>query len=158
MDMKTLYGMNCCLSSGLLTATGAETVHDTTVTIDYVLDGVIASKTAITDGVTPTTDYVSGSSITLTANKSRVVVWGLISGGTVKVIAGDIVDWDGTAYNNAPPTPDVPDTFVPFAVQLLKGGSTVSGTWTFGTSNWNATGITSSIQNVMVLKARPRTA
>jgi hypothetical protein len=158
MDNKTLYGMNCCLSSGLLTATGAETVHDTTVTIDYVLNGVIASKTAITDGATPTTDYVTGSGITLTASKARVVVWGLIDGGTVKVIAGDIVDWDGVAFKVAPPFPDIPDTFVPFATQLIKGASDVSGTWDFGVDNWSATGITSSIKNVMVLPSRPRTA
>lgn len=158
MQDTTIYGSNACLSSGLLTATGAETVYDTTVTIDYVLDGVIASKTAVTDGTTPTTDYVSGDAITLTASKARVVVWGLISGGTVKVIAGDIVDWDGTAFNVAPPMPTIPDTFVPFATQLIKGASTVSGTWTFGSSNWNATGITSSIKNVAWMPSRPRTA
>jgi len=157
MEKNALYGQNCCLSSGLLTATGAETVYDTTVTIDYVLDGVIASKTAITDGVTPTTDYVTGNAITLTASKARIVVWGLISGGTVKVIAGDIVDWDGVAFNVPPPMPTVPDTFVPFATQMLKASS-AAGTITFGSSNWNATGFTNSIKNVAWLPARTRTA
>lgn len=158
MDNNALYGRNCCLSTGLLTATGAETVYDTTATINYVLDGVIAQLTAVTDGVTPTTDYVTGDAITLTASHARVVVWGLISGGTVKAIAGDIVDWDGTSFSVPPPFPAIPETFVPFATQLIKGASTVSGTWTFGSSNWNATGITSSIKNVAWLPARPRTA
>ncbi len=157
MESSALYGSNCCLSSGLLTATGGETVYDTTVTIDYVLDGVIASKTAVTDGTTPTTDYVTGSAITLTASQARMVVWGLISGGTVKVIAGDVVSWDGTAFSVPPPFPAIPDGFVPFATQLLKAAST-AGTITFGSSNWNATGFTNSIKNVAWLPARPRTA
>lgn len=155
MENSNLRGANFCTTSGLLTATGGETVYDTTVTINYVLDGKIATKTAVTDGVTPTTGYVSGSAITLTANKARVVVWGLISGGTVKVIEGDIVDWNGTAFVVPPPFPNIPDTFVPFAYQILKAGST-AGTITFGSSNWNATGFTNAIVNVAVLPARPQ--
>lgn len=157
MDQLANRGLNFCTTSGLLTATGAETVHDTTVTINYVLNGKIATKTAITDGTTPTTDYVTGNAITLTANKARTVVWGLISGGTVKVIAGPIVDWDGTAFVQPPNFPAIPDTFVPFAYQILKAGST-AGTITFGSSNWNATGFTNAIVNVAVLPDRPQTS
>lgn len=157
-EKSNIFGQNFCTTSGLLTATGAETVYDTTVTINYVLGGKIATKTAITDGATPTTDYVTGSAITLTASKSRTVVWGLISGGTVKVIAGPIVDWNGTSYNVPPSFPGIPDDFVPFAYQIIKGASTVSGTWTFGSSNWSATGITSAIVNVAVLPSRPQTS
>ena len=38
--------------------------------------------------------------------------------------------------------PDIPATEVPFAYHTPKAGTTVSGTWTFGSSNWNATGMT----------------
>lgn len=158
MKPNQLNGGNCCTSPGLLTATGAETVYDTTVTINYVLNGVFAQKTAVTDGVTPTTDAISGSAITLTANKARMVVWCLISGGTVKALAGPIVDWDGVAFKQAPQFPDIPDAYVPFAYQLLKGGATLSGTWTFGSSNWNATGLTSAIKNLAFMPSRPQTA
>lgn len=157
MDKTTLYGMSLCLSTGLLTATGGVTTHDTTVTINYVIDGVIRQKTAITTGATPTTDAVSGSSITLTASKARLAVWCLDSSGTVKVVAGDIVDWDGVAFNVPPPVPPIPETLVPFATQMLKASS-AAGTITFGSSNWNATGFTNSIENVCVLRARPRTS
>lgn len=155
-EKNDLFGQNFCTTSGLLTATGAETVYDTTVTINYVIDGKIDTRTAVTDGVTPTTDHVTGAAITLTANKSRCVVWGLIAGDTVKCIAGPIVDWNGSAYNVPPSFPAIPDAFVPFAYQIIKGASTVSGTWTFGTSNWNATGVTSAIVNVAVLPSRPQ--
>jgi len=157
MEKTEFRGQNFCTTSGLLTATGAETVYDTTATINYVLNGKIATKTAITDGVTPTTDYVSGSAITLTASQGRCVVWGLISGGTVKVLAGDVVDWDGTAFKVPPPFPDVPDDFVPFAYQILKASSSASAI-TFGSSNWNATGFTNAIVNVAVLPSRPQTS
>lgn len=157
MATPNLNGANFCTTSGLLTATGAETVHDTTVTINYVLNGKIATKTAITDGATPTTDYVTGNAITLTASQGRTVVWGLISGGTVKCIAGDVVDWDGTAFAVPPPFPAIPDAFVPFAYQILKASSS-AGTITFGTSNWNATGFTNAIVNVAVLPDRPQTS
>lgn len=151
-------GLNFATSSGALTATGAETVHDTTVTITYCINGVAYTKTAITDGTTPTTDHNDGAAITLTANKARVVVWALNSSGAVKCMAGPIVDWDGTAFSVPPAFPPIPDDVTPFATQMLKGGSALSGTWTFGSSNWNATGLTSSINNVLVLPARPRTS
>lgn len=155
MEKNMLRGQNFCTTSGLLTATGGVTTYDTTATINYVLNGKIATKTAVTTGTTPTTGGVSGAAITLTANKARCVVWCLISGGTVKVLEGDIVDWDGTAFSVPPPFPDVPDTYVPFAYQILKAGST-AGTITFGTSNWNATGFTNAIVNVAVLPNRPQ--
>ena len=157
METNALAGQNFCTTPGLLTATGAETVYDTTVVINYVLGGVIRQKAAVTDGATPTTDGVSGAAITLTASKARMVVWCLDSTGTVKVVAGTIVDWDGTAFQTPPPMPDIPDTLVPFATQMLKASS-AAGTLTFGTSNWNATGFTNSIQNVAVLPSRPRTS
>ena len=155
MENFKLRGSNFCTSSGLLTATGAETVYDTTVTITYCINGKAATKTAVTDGVTPTTDFATGSAITLTASKSRCVVWGLIDGGGVRVLAGPIVDWDGTAYKIPPDFPAIPDTFTPFAYQVLKASS-AAGTLTFGSSNWNANGFTNSITNVLVLPDRPQ--
>ncbi len=153
---EPLRGLNFCTTTGLLTATGAETVYDTTAAIQYVLGGKIASKAAVTDGTTPTTGGVSAAAITLTANYGRVVVWCLVSGGTVKVIEGDVEALDAAGdFIDYPSFPDIPDTYVPFAYQVIKGASTVSGTWTFGSSNWNATGITSTIVNVAALPDRP---
>lgn len=158
MDAQPISSGNRCTTSGLLTATGAETVHDTTVTIAYSINGKAYTKTAITDGATPTTDAVSGDAITLTASKARVVVWCLDAAGAVKVVAGPIVDWDGVAFVKAPLFPaTIPDTYCPFAYQLLKASS-AAGTITFGSSNWNATGFTNSIQNVHMLPARPVTS
>lgn len=149
-------GLNFCTTSGLLTATGAETVYDTTVTIVYSINGKLSTKTAVTDGVTPTSDVLQGKEFsTLTANQACIMLWGLVSGGTVRCIQGPVVDWDGTNANPMPQFPSFPDTFVPFAYQFLKAGST-AGTITFGSSNWNATGFTSTIVNVAVLPEHPQ--
>ena len=163
MNLEFTGGGNIATTSGLLTGTGAETVYDTTATINFVIDGLVYQKTAVTDGVTPTTDIAKGGAITLTANKSRAVLWLMNAAGTVAVTAGDIVDWSGgtTAPEfgygaNGPNIPAVPEGYAAFAVSLIKAGSTTSGTWTFGSSNWNAAGINAKHRNIALgLPSRP---
>lgn len=156
MQAKHAFGLNMCTTSGLLTATGAETVYDTTVTICYSVDGKAKTKTAVTDGTTPTTDGVTGSTFnTLTANKGCIFVWCLDASGTVKVVQGPIADMAGGSFVTRPQFPDIPDTLTAFAYMVAKAGST-AGTIAFGTSNWNATGFTNAIVNVFVLPDRPQ--
>ncbi len=157
-----------CYTSGLLTATGAVTTHDTTVTIVYALDGKLKTKTAITTGATPTTDIVTGAafpilvggaSVANTPGQGAIVVWMLQwSDGAVKCAQGPIeaLDMQGN-FVNAPQFPSVPAGMVPFAYQVLKAGATASATAIrFGTANWNATGFTNAIQNVSFLPSRPQ--
>lgn len=161
-------GGNFAVSSGLLTATGGETVYDTTATITFCIDGKLYSKTAVTDGATPTTDYgdsvaFSDSTKTLTGTASgggqgTVVVWALTSGGTVKCLMGSRETLDSAgAFARPPQFPNIPDDVTPFAYQVLKHygqGSTV----TFGTSNWNTSGFSNAIVNVMELPSRPQSS
>lgn len=166
LDMR---GGNYCTTSGLLTATGAVTTYDTTVTINYCINGKLATKTAITTGTTPTTDYVTGltfpalvggASVAGAYGNGCAVVWGLISGGTVKCIMGapQALDVAGR-FIIAPQFPTIPEDFVPFAYQILKAGATASATAiVFGTANWNATGFTNVIVNVTELPKRPQIA
>jgi hypothetical protein len=155
METNALLGQNFCTTSGLLTATGGVTTYDTTVAITYALGGKAKVKATVAGGATPTTDGVSGAAITMVASQGRCVVWCLDTAGVVKCVAGAVVPWDGTAFLIPPPFPDIPDTLVPFAYQILKTSS-AAGTITFGTSNWNATGFTNVIQNVLVLPSRPQ--
>ena len=167
MESLMYAGANFCTTSGLLTATGAETVYDTTVTINYVVNGKIATKTAITDGATVTTDYntgaafpalVGGASVSGAYGQGAIVVWGLIAGGTVKCVQGAASALDaGGSFVLAPQFPAVPDTMTPFAYQVLKAGATASASAIiFGTANWNATGFTNAIVNVAVLPDGPQ--
>ena len=162
-----LRGAAFCTTSGLLTAAGAETVYDTTVTINYVIDGKISTKTAVTDGATPTTDYVTGAafpilvggaSVANTPGQGAIVVWGLVAGGTVRCMQGPIeaLDMQGN-FVRAPQFPHVPKEVAVFAYQVLKAGATASATAIrFGTANWNATGFTNAIVNCAYLPSRPQ--
>jgi hypothetical protein len=122
--------------------TGAATTY-TITNVPFVLNGLAYFKATASGAATPTTDGNSGAAITLTANKARAVVWAVNAAGTVSVYAGPIVDYtDTTASSTACPLPVLPGTVCPVAVMVIMGGSTLSGTWTLGSSNWNATGLT----------------
>lgn len=153
---NALRGLTANLSTGLLTATGAETVHDTTQTMNYAINGVLYRKTAITDGATPTTDYKTAVAfVALAADKACVFVWGLNSSGAVKVVQGDVVSVDGDTDRPLvrPAIPDIPDDICPIAYQVVQTNG-ASSSWTFGTSNWNATGVTDAIVDVSTLPRR----
>ena len=158
MNHNELRGVNLAFSSGLLTAAGAETVHDTTVTITYSINGVIYSKTAISDGATPTSDANTGAAfLPLAADQACAFVWMLDASGNVAVAQGPIVDVDGDTdrplYGCQFPEVDE-DTYCAFAYQIVQTAGT-SSAWTFGTSDWNATGVTDIIKNVSRLPKRP---
>lgn len=162
MLTQELRGNTFATSSGVLTATGAETVHDTTVTITFCINGKAYTKTAITDGATPTTDHNTGAAFTaipIGGGYGYALVWALNASGTMKLMQGALSAWDGTSFDPPPAFPTIPDDVCPIAYQLIKGGSTVAAAWLPGTGNWNATGITSDVpDNVLVLPSRPQTS
>lgn len=123
----------------------------------YALNGDAYAKGAVAGGTTPTTDGNTGAAITLTANKARAIVWAVNAAGTVLVYAGSIVDWvDTSANSTACPLPNLPGNVAPFAAHTVQAGSTTSGTWTFGSSNWNATGIAAiTVRNLCQLRNTP---
>lgn len=167
LNALTLRGGVFCTTSGLLTATGAATVHNTTVAINYVIDGKIRTKAAITNGATPTTDVntgvafpalVGGGSVANTPGNGTVVVWGLNAAGAVQCAMGKHQKLDmNENFVTAPDFPAIPDDFCPFAYQILKAGATASAAGlVFGSANWNATGYTNVIVNVAYLPSRPQ--
>lgn len=152
-----LKGGNFCTTAGALTATGTVTTHDTTVSIQYAINGKAYICTAITTGATPTTDYNTGATFTqLGALQGTVVVWALNAAGAVKCMMGSIetLNADSTFFKR-PTFPAVPNNVTPFAYQVLKVDSTGSAI-AFGTSNWDATGFTNAVVDVHVLPNRPQ--
>lgn len=159
-------GITAAHSNSLLTATGAETLHDTTVRLDFSIGGKMYSKSGTNaDQATPTTDY--GDSVlfsdtskkltgTSTTGQGTVVVWGYLYDGTVKCMMGsrESLDSAGT-FAKAPSFPAIPSNVCPFAYQVLKHYGQAS-TVTFGTSNWNTSGFTNAIVNVFTLPDRPQ--
>lgn len=156
MQAQNLRGATLATTSAGLSAAGAETVYDTANALHYAIRGKLYSKAAVTDGVTPTADINGNALKQLTANQGCVLVWLINAAGIIGVLQSAVVGLDGAG--NFTEVPDWPyydeDTWCPFAYQVLKAGST-AGTITIGSSNWNATGFTNTIQNVMTLPVRP---
>jgi len=147
-----------CVKAGLTGISGAATTFSTgATTLQYAVLGKAATKATVTAGASPTTDAVTGNAITLVPNKGMVVVWCLDLPGNVKVVAGPAADLDSAGnFKVYPQFPGVPDTLCPFAYHVIKAGSTTVGTWTFGSSNWNATGLSHTVVDVLVQPARPQ--
>lgn len=158
MDNLASASQSFCGNSGLLVIdAGAVKTISTTATINFCLKGKMFQKATITNGAVPATDGATGLAYTaLAASEGNVYVYSLDSSGVVKVVEGkkQALDVAGN-FVLAPQFGPITDTLVPFAYQVIKNGSTGSA-WTFGTSNWNATGITSSIKNLGTLPDRPQ--
>ncbi len=157
LNLQQAIGGNLAIGSAALTGlSGAATTYSTSA-FSSVIRGVQRAKALVSGGATPTTDAVTGAAMTLVANQAAVFVWGVNAAGTVQVIKGATVAWtDTTAGSTEVKLPALPDTFCPFAYVVIKAGSTTSGTWTFGSSNWNATGIV--IDTVVNLFSLPDSA
>ncbi len=145
-------------TSGLTGISGGATTYSTgSAGFNYSINGKAYTKAQVSGGSTPTTDGNTGSTITLLANQGNVVLWGVNSSGTVSVYAGTIQALDSAGnFIHAPDFPSLSDSVAPFAYTVHKAGSTLSGTFTFGTSNWNTTGMTHVAVSIMEIPTRPQ--
>lgn len=145
-----------CFSKVGLTA-GTTTTYTTTVATDFVINGVFGTQFATkSNQATPTTDTNTGTTFTaLAANEGAVYVVGTVAAGTVVVAGSKSQALDAAGdFKVAPQFPPIPETMCPIGYILIRNGSTGSA-WTFGSSNWTATGITAATASVSVLPNRP---
>lgn len=144
-----------------VTSTGASTFTATPVgtaaAIGYCINGKAYTKATISGGTTPTTDAITGAThVSLAANQGCVFVLGLDAAGAIKAVQGTVQALDsGGNFIARSEFPLVPDTIAAFCYIVCKNGSTGSA-WAFGTSNWNATGMTATPVSVMMLPSRPQ--
>ena len=160
MRINQAVGLDMVFGVAGLTAAGADTNYDTANAFAYSINGKIYSKSSVSSGTTPTTDYNGDSYTALAADQAACFLWMVNASGTVGIAQGPVVDIDGTTDDfkddgGRPEFPPVPDGWVPFAYQLVQTAGT-SSAWTFGTSNWNATGVTDAIVDISVLPDRPQ--
>lgn len=164
--MQRLFAAFICLvKAGLTGLSGAATTFSTGVAITYAIAGKAFSKAAITGGVTPVVDVVTAAAITLKAGFGTVVVWALDAASNVVCVQGstEVLDASGNFRFAAPQFPSLPDTLTAFAYSVHKAGASNSavplvGTFTFGVSNWNTTGMTHTVTDVITLPSRPQSA
>jgi hypothetical protein len=158
MDRLASVPLTLCLSKVTLAAGTTTTISNTGTTV-FAIKGKAYSKSAMTNAATPTTDALTGSAFTaLSASQGTVVVIGLDKDSNVKACQGPIVALDAAnAFVQAPSFPLIPDTMCPIGYIVLKAGSTLSGTFTFGSSNLSGvTGMTYTFVDVIGLPDRPQ--
>lgn len=147
-----------CLSKAGLTA-GTTTTYTTANATNYSILGKMYTVAAQTNTATPTTDAVTGAAFTAQAiNTGCVYVFGFNAAGSLVVAQGATETIDsGLLFERPPAMPSIPADFCPFAYAVIKVAST-GAAWTFGSSNWTATGVTDVYQDVNTLPDRPQIA
>lgn len=157
MDVLAASPVTLCMSKATLAAGTTSTVSTTGTTV-YSIRGRAYSKSAITNGATPTTDAAKGSAFRpIIANQGTVIIWGLDSSGNQKACQGSIEALDASgAFIRAPELPVLPNTMCPVGAIILKGGSTLVSTFTFGTNNLSGvTGMTYTFIDLIGMPDRP---
>lgn len=176
MDILMGAALNQILTKAALAADGGSvTTYSTTGTMTFEIKGKEYTKAAVTNGATPTTDIVTGlpfvklvggNSVANTPGQGCVFLWMINAAGTIAVAQKTIspgypqgypLDMQGNFAQpfGKPVWPDIPEGYVPFAVMTVKAGATAATSWVFGTNNWNATGVTVTVQDIGTLPDRP---
>lgn len=158
MDSLSQIPLTLNFTKAGLTA-GTTSTITTTATLQYMNKGKSYSKTAITNGATPTTDAQTGVAFPpLSANQGTVVLLGLDTSGNLVASQGQIqaLDVNGS-FILSPNFGELKDTHTPFGYIVLQAGATLSGTWTFGVNNLSSvTGMTYTFVDIGALPPRPQ--
>ncbi|MDE1943466.1 MAG: hypothetical protein KGI47_10055 [Betaproteobacteria bacterium] len=158
MDRISQAPLSACFSKPGLTA-GTTTTYTTAAATVYSIRGKMYSEAAQTNAATPTTDADTGAAFNaLSANQGCVFLFMYNASGTLGVTQSGIQGLDVAGnFIVAPNFPAIPEGYTPFGYLVAKAGSTLSGTWTFGTNNLSGvTGMTYAFQDIATLPDRPQ--
>jgi hypothetical protein len=150
-------GLTACFAKAVLAdSAGANTNYSTTTAFNYALQGAAQLKAIISATTVPTTDGNTGAAfVALQPSRRCTFVFGVNAAGTVTVYQGGITTVDAS---NLPVTmgqlPQIPATVCPFGMITYQTTS-ASSAWTFGSSNFNATGVTRLATNLSTYPSRP---
>jgi len=130
---------------------GTTSTYTTTAASETSINGKWSTALGVqTNTATPTTDAATSAAfVAQTDNTACVYVFGVTAAGAIAVCQGAIVPTEtgvttvAGALKNNPPFPSLPDNFCPIGYLIVRTAPSASD-FTFGTSNWDATGVTSS--------------
>lgn len=130
---------------------GTTSTYTTTAATETSIDGKRSTDLAVqTNTATPTTDARTGVAfVAQTDNTVAVYVFGVTAAGAIAVCQGPIIPTEvgvtttAGALLNRPQFPALPDNFCPIGYLMVRPAPSASD-WTFGASNWTATGVTAS--------------
>jgi hypothetical protein len=146
-------------------AAGTTSTYSTTNITKCCIGGKWATDLAAqTNTASPTTDINTGVAFNaIGVNQGSVFLWGVNAAGAVKVCQGQVVNTQpgvtttAGAFNEAPSFPVPPDDFCPIGYTVVRVAPSGSS-WTFGSSNWTATGVTTAFVDVISVPDRPQIA
>ena len=139
---------------------GTTTTYTTTGIVTGAIGGLFATPLAAqTNTATPTTQGDGSAFVALAASQVTVFTFCITAAGAIAVFQGAVEDLDeGDAVIIAPQFASIDEkTYLPFGYGVIVAASTASA-WTFGASNWTATGITDTFTDVMTMPRRPVSA
>lgn len=175
MENLQQYPQTLCVSKATLALSGAVATFTTTGATLYSIKGKMYSTAAAAGAATGTTDANTGTTFvpipagTAASGSNPGTAYGSVfvfcykgdatAAAAIKIVQGPIVPVDPVAgtFAVAPQFPVIPDGYCPFGYALIKG-STTSAAFAFGTSLWNAAGITVTAVDIMTLPERPQTS
>lgn len=143
------------LSFALAGLTGAATTHSHAANMPFAIGGVWGTSPSgtttptVNSGVTDldalTPRLPAGSALTvaipLTGFSAALIVWTVNAAGTKRIRSrGFFASPSGAPLQLH--MPEIPADELPVAYHTLRVGTTLAAPWTYGTSNWNATGVT----------------
>jgi hypothetical protein len=162
MNLNQSNALTLSLANAGLSA-GTTSTYSSAATTECIINGKWGTTLAAqTNTASPTTDANTGAAfVALTDNQISVFVWGVTADGAIAVCQGSVQDTatgvtttPGTVHT-APQFPTLPADFCPLAYTLIQTAPSAA-TWTFGSGEWAATGITDTWVNVAVLPDRPQ--
>lgn len=155
-----LFGGNIQLGKPGLAA-GTTTTYTIGAAFNYAIAGQAYNKGTASNAASPTTDAVTGAAFrALLPDQACVFVFCVNAAGTVSVAQGPIVTLSAvTGGLSAVHFPSLPDGLTAFGYLYAQAGTTLSGSWTFGSSNLSGvTGMTYTFRDLVLLPAQPITA
>lgn len=146
-------------------AAGTTSTYSTTAITKCCINGKWATDLAVqTNAATPTTDANTAAAfLPIGVNQGSVFVFGVNAAGAIKVAQGQVVNTQpgvtttAGSFNEVPYMPVLPDDFCAIGYVVVRVAPSGSA-WTFGTSSWTATGVTTAFQDVMGIPDRPQSA
>lgn len=145
---------------------GTTNTFTTTAASVCAIKGKFATPLAIltNSATTPTTDANTGVAFpAILQNTCAAVVFGINTAGTLSACQGPATPTNPGVTTTvgdfllAPQFPELPDDFCPLAYTLVRVSPT-GASFTLGTTNWAASGITCSVfTRVSTMPGRPQT-
>lgn len=175
MNNLQILPVSICVSKATLALSGAVATFTTTGATLYSIRGKAYSTAAAAGAATGTTDGNTGATFlpipagVAASGSNPGAAYGSVfvfaykgdatAAAAIKIYQGSIEALDPVSglFINPPKFPTIPDTATPFGYAVIKG-ATNSAAFAFGTSLWNATGITVTAVDVFTLPDRPQVA